>query len=120
MLLTLLKTFWKEIAAVAAISILLYGAYDWAYDRGYHESSVEWQVLVKEREDARDQRIGQIEQSSIKLLELTLLNTDKTSKDIRGIKLPEGKPPTIIVGKDCIPSTEYVEAYNAAIKRGNK
>jgi hypothetical protein len=120
-MLIILKAFWKEILVGVAVSFILYQAYGWAYDHGYKKAENHYISVIKEREDARDEKITQIEVSSTKLLELTLVNSDKVSKDIRGIKLPDNKPLTIITkdGKDCVPSTDYVQAYNAAINKAN-
>jgi hypothetical protein len=118
--LAFLKSYAKEIAILVAISLILGWAYHTIYEIGYKASNDHWRAKFEEIEAKRDAQIEQIEKSSIKMIELQLLATDKTAKDIRGIKLPSGTTTTIIQGKDCYPSKDFVDAYNTAITRGNK
>ena len=119
-LLSLLKRFYKEILIVIiSLSILLW-AYNTVYDRGVDSSNTKWIAKVEKQEKIRDAQIASIEGLSKVTLEQTLINNDKTREDLAIIyKKLLGKPTTIIKDGKCVPSTDFISAYNEIISRGN-
>ena len=121
LILLLLKNNWKQIVLVIALAGMVYTGYNWVWDRGYTKANVEWQEVVQKQADERAKRIDELVGYSKTNLEQTLINNEKVQKDLAEIKrASKGKPATVIVGKDCNPSPDFIDSYNKAIARGNK
>jgi hypothetical protein len=118
-ILTILKLFWKEIAGVLIIALLLYQAYSTVYGYGYEDAAGEWEAKFAQIEKERDEKIAQIEGFSRTTLEQSLINDSKTKKDLALIlSNMKGAPATSV--PDCIPTSQYINSYNQMIDVVNK
>jgi len=121
MLMLFLKNNWKQIILATMLVSIAYAGYNWVWDRGYTKANIEWQEVVQKQANERAARIEELIGYSKTNLEQSLINNEKVQKDLLEIKRnSKGKPTTVIVGKDCAPSPDFVNSYNQAIARGNK
>lgn len=119
-ILAILRNNWKQIIIGIAILGVVYTGYNWVWDRGYNTANTKWQEVVQKQADERAARIEELTGYAKTNLEQSLISSEKVQKDLLEIKRNfKGKPATVIVGKDCVPSSDFVQTYNQAINRGN-
>jgi hypothetical protein len=115
-----LKTFWKEILIVIIVSSLAISGYNYIYHKGYAEAEL---VYQKKIDDYNTKLAGKVDS-------IVKWSTDKTERDLaleasnklvfdRLIANSKSKPASIIVEGKCIPSPDFIEAINAAVKKAN-
>lgn len=103
-----------KLIVAAAISFAIWMAYSWSYDRGYNTAQQEHTAQIVEK-------ISEIEGYSRTNLEQTLVASQQASKDLNLIlSKVKSSGTTIIKNGDCVPSPDYISAYNAMIERANK
>ncbi len=101
------------------ISIMGFG-YRTAYNHGKlaaHEACIaETEHLVKQIHE----RITQVESNLDKLADVATVQQERLSKDIQQIlERVKAKPITVIKNGKCVPSQNFVEGLNEAIRRAN-
>lgn len=117
----LLKKYWKELIAILAIIGGLYFAYYHVEQIGYNRAVVVYEKKIKEYNDKLDKRIETIENNSNALAEAAIASKDQYSKEFKAIlQAAKGKPTYIINNDGCVPSKEFTNSFNEAIKRANK
>lgn len=111
-----------KYAAIIFLIIAVVGVgYNTAYNHGKlsgeAECIAETDKLIKQIHD----RISQVEKNLDEIADLATTQQDKLSKDIQEIlKKVKSKPIVIIKNGKCIPSTNFVDGINEAIRRANQ
>ena len=111
---------WKGIVLVILISATLSIAYDKVYTRGYEKAAIEYEAKIKEYNTKVLTKIARIEDTSdllmtqnISIREQSRLEFEQLNKSLAGKQLYN-----IVAGK-CVPSKEFADAVNTAIKKAN-
>jgi len=116
--LTFLKSFWKEIAIVIAV-VLVYG---WIYQKGYSNGKEACEQAHLESDQARDaainERIDKLASGSTKIANETKKSAGNINKQIEELlinlrKDPKSGPLVIIKDGNCVPDKTFVDAINA-------
>lgn len=116
----LLAKYWKQLLIVVLLVAALLAAYDKVYTMGYTAAEKAHKEYVAEYMKSLDTRVFGIETRSNTLIEEFRLNRELSKKDFNKILLAtRGKPLFTITEGKCSPSNDFVDAYNAAIKRAN-
>jgi len=127
-LLSLLKSYWKHILIVIVlVSVSIYG-YRKVYNIGYTAAQVECKQLLNAYEEKMylykktlDDRIKSLEETSLQLIKETDESKISVKKDLtKIITIYKDKPLIVIEKETCIPSVDFIEAYNQAVKRVNQ
>lgn len=117
----ILLKYWKHIVIILSLAGFGYLGYSKIYSIGYQAAATEYAKKMKLYEDDLAKRISSIESTSETLVQLTRLNNDSFSKDIKGILTNiKGKPLYYVKEGKCTPTPEMYKAYNDAIERANK
>ena len=127
-LLSLLKSYWKHILIVIVlVSVSIYG-YRKVYNIGYTAAQVECKQLLNAYEEKMylykktlDDRIKSLEETSLQLIKETDESKISVKKDLtKIITIYKDKPLIVIEKETCVPSADFIEAYNQAVKRVNQ
>jgi hypothetical protein len=120
LLLMFLKNSWKQIIIGLVIFGAVYTGYNWVWDRGYNTAGAEYREVLQEQADARAKQIEELTGYAKTNLEQSLVSNEKLQRDLAEIKRnAKGKPTTVVVDKDCVPSPDFIQTYNKAIDKGN-
>lgn len=120
MYLVLLK-YWKEIVAVVAIVAGLVFAYNYVEQIGYDRAVVIYEKKIQDYNIKLDERIGNIEKNSDALVTNALNSKEQYSKEFKAIlAAAKGKPTYVLQNGGCVPSAEFIEGFNAAIRKANE
>lgn len=120
MYLVLLK-YWKEFVAVLAIVGGLWFAYYHIEQIGYNRAVVVYEKKIQDYNDKLDRRIDNIEKNSDALVMNAINSKDQYSKEFKAIlAAAKGKPTYIVQNGNCLPSQDFVNTYNAAIRKANE
>jgi hypothetical protein len=88
------------------------------YNKGATDERAVWQKQIAETEKLRDQQVASIEEFSKTTLDQQVLNNIQKTKELQEIlNKIKNKPLTNV---PCTPSTDFIDAYNSTITRGNK
>ena len=121
LLINLLSKYWKNILATLVILLACWWIYSTIYDKGVTDTNKVWETRIALQEKVRSEQISSIESLAKVTLEQTLINNDKTRKDLAAIYSGiKGRPTTVIKDGKCEPSEEFMQTYNEIIKRGNQ
>lgn len=127
-LLSLLKSYWKHILIVIVlVSVCVYG-YRKVYNIGYAAAQVECKQLLSAYEEKMylykktlDDRIKSLEETSLQLVKEADESKISVKKDLTKIITIYKDKPLIVVEKEtCVPSANFIGAYNQAVKRVNQ
>lgn len=127
-LLSLLKSYWKHILIVIVlVSVCVYG-YNKVYNIGYAAAQVECKQKLSEYEEkmlaykaSLDSRIKSLEDTSLQLVKEADESKISVKKDLTKIITIYKDKPLIVVEKEtCVPSANFIGAYNQAVKRVNQ
>lgn len=127
-LLSLLKSYWKHILIVIVlVSVCVYG-YRKVYNIGYAAAQVECKQKLSEYEEkmlaykaSLDSRIKSLEDTSLQLVKEADESKISVKKDLtKIITIYKDKPLIVIEKETCIPSADFISAYNQAVKRVNQ
>jgi len=112
---------WKEILAALLFSYLIYMGYNIVYNRGYSASNIVCQSEAIKLDNARQAKIEGIQNDAKVALEASLVERDKTAKQLVILKKKfKDVPLTVYVDKVCTPSPNFIDLYNESIQLGNK
>ena len=126
--LLLLKNYWKHILiTIILIAVCVYG-YNKIYNIGYKAAEIECKEKIAEYEEKMtkykkdlDDRIASLEDTSIQLVKETDEAKNSVKKDITKIITVFKNKPLIVIEKEtCIPSADFISAYNQAVSRVNQ
>lgn len=113
--------FWKEIVAILAIVGGLTFAYYHVEQIGYNRATVEYKKKIQEYNDKLDYRIANIEKNSDILITVANTAREQDAKEFKAIiQAVKGKPTYIVQNGNCLPSPDFVETFNAAIRKANE
>lgn len=111
----------KYAAIISAIVAVLGVGYNTAYTHGKLAGESECIAQTEELVQQIHTRISQVEQNLDRIADLATVQQDKLSKDIEQIlKKVKSKPVVIVKNGKCVPSTNFVEGINEAIRRANQ
>jgi 23S rRNA pseudoU1915 N3-methylase RlmH len=117
------KTFWKPIAAIVAFAILQFFVWNHGRNFGEEHCIAKYEQQIRERDEAINEKVSELNDSSNKLAVNQKADTQKLRKDLQLIlaQVKEGKQPVVIVkdGK-CLPSETFVETVNKINRRVNE
>lgn len=114
---TVLKYSTIALAFIAAIGFGYRTAYNHGHLSGRNSCIKETEELIQQIH----QRISGVEKTIDKLSDLALNQQEKLSRDIEEIlKKVKSKPVVIIKNGKCVPSPQFVEGLNEAIRRANQ
>lgn len=117
----LIKAHLREVVGAIVIIVLLWWAYSTVYNNGVQDTNKVWEARIELQQKVRDEQISSIESLSKVTLEQTLINNDKTRKELNAIySKVKGKPTTVIVDGKCEPSEDFMRTYNEIIEKGNQ
>lgn len=126
--LSIFKSYWKHILiTIILISVCIYG-YNKVYNIGYAAAQAECKQKLSEYEEkmfaykaSLDSRIKSLEDTSIQLVKETDEAKNSVKKDITKIITVFKDKPLIVIEKEtCIPSADFISAYNQAVSRVNQ
>lgn len=116
----ILLKYWKELAILSIVLAFSAVAYDKIYTRGYEKAAIEYEAKIKEYNTKVLTKIARIEDTSdllmtqnISIREQSRLEFEQLNKSLAGKQLYN-----IVAGK-CVPSKEFADAVNSAIKKAN-
>lgn len=116
-----LLKYWKEFIAILAIVGGLSFAYYHVEQKGYDRAVVVYEKKIQEYNDKLDQRIGNIEKNSDALVTSAMNSKEQYAKDFKAIlNAAKGKPTYIVQKGNCLPSPDFIESFNAAIRKANE
>lgn len=117
----LLLKYWKELVAIFAIVGGLAFAYYHVEQTGYNRAVVVYEKKIQDYNDKLDRRIDNIEKNSDALVMNAINSKDQYSKEFKAIlAAAKGKPTYIVQNGNCLPSQDFVNTYNAAIRKANE
>lgn len=111
----------KYGVAAALVAAMLGYVYKTAYSHGelaaQQACAEETDILIKQIHD----RITKVEQNLDRIADMAIDQQEKMSKDIDEIlKKIKKKPVVIVKNGKCVPSTEFIQGLNEAIRRANQ
>jgi len=121
-----LKSFWKEIAVVLAIIVLVGGIYYQGYEHGQQSCKADWDKEKAEQIEAINKRVDEIKTTSDTIAENQEINSKKVNESLdaviarlRAKPAPGSTTNVFTTVKDCKPSDTYVETWNEISKKAN-
>lgn len=123
-----LKSYWKHILIVIVIASASFYIYHKIYERGYAVATAECSIKVAEYEkkmkvyqEDLDNRIALLVDTSNILVKEATESRKSLKADYAIIMASvKGKPLYIVKEDKCTPSSDFINAYNAAITRISK
>lgn len=113
--------YWKELIAIAAIISGLFFVYNYIEQIGYDRATVIYKKEIQGYNDRLDKRIDNIEKNSDALVTNAINSKDQYSKEFKAIlQATKGKPTFIVQNGTCLPSKDFMDGFNEAIKRANQ
>jgi predicted negative regulator of RcsB-dependent stress response len=126
MFLVFLKSFWKEIAVVIAVAVLVGGIYYQGYEHGQRSCQEDWNKEKAEQIDAINKRVDEIKTTSDTIAINQEVNNKKVGESLDAViarlkvkPAPGSTTNVFTTVKDCKPSDTYVETWNEISKKAN-
>ena len=111
----------KYVAIISVIVALLGVGYNTAYTHGKLAGESDCIAKTEELIQQIHNRISQAEKTLDKLAALTEQQEVQMSKDIEAIlKKIKAKPVVVVKNGKCVPTTNFLEGINEAIRRANQ
>ena len=121
-----LKTWWKQLAVIAGVIILVGGIYYQGYQHGGQSCREEWDKEKVAQIEAINKRVDEIKTTSDTIAANQEVNSKKVNDSIDviisklKIKPALGSTTNVFTTvKDCKPSDTYVETWNEISKKAN-
>ena len=125
-ILLFLKTWWKQIAIVLAVIVLVGGIYYRGYEHGQNSCREDWNKEKAAQIEAINKRVDEIKTTSDTIATNQEVNNKKVNDSIDviisklKIKPAPGSTTNVFTTvKDCKPSDTYVETWNEISKKAN-
>lgn len=121
-LLDFVLSYWKQIAIVILIGIALYQVYNFGYQRAYNDRTTYYEAINAENNRKVIEKIDSIEKTANTLTTNVVHQQESLDKGIASIITSvKNKKFSVLNDKgECIPSKDFIDAYNAVTVRGNQ
>lgn len=121
-LLDFVLSYWKQIAVVILVGILLYAVDQRGYSRAYNERTQYYEKINKENHATLVSKIDSIEKTANSLVTNSTKAQQSLNSDLNTILNTVKSKKFTVTTKDgeCKPSKDFIDAYNNLTIRGNK
>lgn len=112
--------YWKGLALTILVGLLFSIAYNEVYTRGYNKASLVYELKIKEYNEKVTAKITKLETTSGQLLDQNAALMRQSSIEFNQLQTSlHGKQLYTINAGKCNLSKDFIDTWNAAIKKAN-
>ena len=121
-LLDFVLSYWKQIAIVILLGIAVYQVYSYGYSKAYADRTSYYEAIAAENNKKVIEKIDSIEKTANSVMDNTVKQQQSLDKGINEIINSVKKKKFAVINDkgECIPSKDFIDAYNALTVRGNQ
>jgi hypothetical protein len=120
-MISLIKSYFREIAFVAIFGIAILGVYNKGYQSGYNNRAVYYEKIRAEDRNILVGKIDKLENLTTTLSQDVVRKQTKLSKDLNYLILDIEKNKSFILKDgECIPSEYFINTFDSVINRANQ